>query len=358
MNSKDRRIIEDFRRRREDYVRLGDIVQEKLQAMARDSGILVMGIEHRVKGEKSLEGKLYRSGEWYQKREDLIDLLGARVICYFADDVDRFAALAEQAFVIDWEASSDKRALIQADSFGYLSLHYICALRPEEGYPETLTEIRFELQIRSVMQHAWAQIEHDLGYKSQFGVPRPVQRAFARLAGLLEIADDEFIRARDDIGRYERETREKITSDNAEGVAIDLVSLREYMLRNRKMRAFLQDLAAIEGSEISEVDPESYIVQLKWLGITTIGQLQAMLDTHRGLAFALAKTTLEGTGLDILASNAGLRFLCRAFLAEGGYSEEQAAEFIGLSVHSPERARREAARLLETYRALQAAGEI
>lgn len=349
MNIKDRMILDDFRKARPRYVALGDVVRQKLQQLAAASGVPVMGIEHRVKGEKSLEGKLYRSGEWYQKLEDLTDLVGARVICYFADDVDKIGKLVEQCFTVDWENSSDKRALISADTFGYLSLHYTCTLSPEGGYPEEICGIRFEIQIRTILQHAWAQIEHDLGYKSQFGVPRTVTREFARLAGLLELADDEFVRTRDHINRYIEETREKIIHDDAGDLHIDLISLNEYMRRNQKMRVFLESLAAIEGSEISEIDPENYIGQLKWLKITTIGQLQAMLEKNRDVAIALAEKTLSGSELDILSSNAALRFLCRAELVTGGYTEAQAAEFIALTMSSKDRAERQAKHLFELY---------
>ena len=58
MNIKDRLIIEDYRKYKDDFIRLGDIVHEMLRKIADDAGILVMGIEHRVKGEQSLEGKL------------------------------------------------------------------------------------------------------------------------------------------------------------------------------------------------------------------------------------------------------------------------------------------------------------
>lgn len=207
MNIKDRMILDDFRKTRYAYVELSEIVYEKLKAITEGSGTLVMGLEHRVKEEKSLEGKLYRSGDWYQKLEDLTDLVGARVILYFSDDVDKIGKLVEQAFDIDWTLSSDKRTLLDPDSFGYLSLHYICSLPKESGYQEDLCNIRFEIQIRSILQHAWAQINHDMGYKSQFGVPRTVVREFARLSGLLELADEEFVRARDHLGSYIAETR-------------------------------------------------------------------------------------------------------------------------------------------------------
>ena len=349
MNVKDRMILDDFRKMRDTYAELEKIVGERLKLLADGSGVPIMGLEHRVKTEQSLEAKLCRTGDLYRRIEDLTDLVGARVILYFSDDVDRIGELVEREFDIDRANSSDKRAMLNPDSFGYLSLHYKCSLPKGCGYRDELCNIRFEIQIRSVLQHAWAQINHDMGYKSQFGVPRTVVRELARLAGLLELADEEFIRTRENIGAYIVETREKIKSDNAGDVLIDLISLREYMLHNRSMRSFLGELAGIEGSEIAEIDPESYIEQLKWLGITTIGQLQEMLGRNRSVALALAGKVLRGSELDILASSAALRFLCRAELLTGGYTQEQAAEFIGLTARTEERAARQAKRLFKMY---------
>lgn len=348
MNIKDKLIMDDYRKEKTDFEKLGYVVHDILQKIANESGVLVMGIEHRVKGEKSLEGKLFKNGDWYQKFTDLTDVLGARVICYFADDVDVIGKMVEKSFIIDWENSSDKRALIKADTFGYLSLHYICSLPEDAGYPEELCGKRFEIQIRTILQHAWSAINHDLGYKSEFGVPRAVTRQFARLAGLLEVADDEFIRTRDDMKKYTEDTREKIINDDADEVLIDLVSLKEYMLNNKKMKAFLKQLADIEGSEINDIDPEPYICQLRWLKIHTIGDLQDMLDRNVETAYKLAEKTLAGSELDILTSNVALRFLCRAELINGGYSEDQAAEFIGLSVKNKERAEKQAKSLFKT----------
>ena len=349
MNIKDRMIMDEYKKQKSDFQQLGEVVYGMLRKLVDDSGILVTGIEHRVKGEKSLEGKLYKNGDYYQKLDDLTDILGARIICYFGDDVDKVGKLVEQAFVIDWENSSDKRALMKADTFGYLSLHYICSLPFDGGYPKEICGKRFEIQIRTILQHAWSAINHDLGYKSQFGVPRAVTREFARLAGLLEIADDEFVRVRDNMNDYTEQTRQKIINNEADDVLIDMISLNEYMLRNKRIRTFMEKLAAIEDSEISETDPENYIGQLQWLKIETIGELQKMLDRNEDIAFELAKKTLSGSELDILSSNVALRFLCRAELLTGGYSQEQAAEFIALSVSKTERAKRQAKHLFKMY---------
>ena len=263
----------------------------------------------------------------------------------------------EQTFVIDWDKSSDKRALMKADSFGYLSLHYICSVPQGGDCPEEMYHKRFEIQIRTMLQHAWSDINHDLGYKSQFGVPRAVTREFARLAGLLEIADNEFVRVRDDMNRYTEETKRKIIENDADDVLIDMISLDEYMRSNGQMRDFINRLAAIENSEINEINPEAYIPQLKWLKIETIGDLARMLERNEEPAYKLAERVLKGSELDILASNVALRFLCRAQLVSGGYDEEQAAEFIALSVNNKERAARQAKRLFKMYADIKQEGQ-
>lgn len=351
MNVQARIILEDFKKEKENFIKLEQEVHNILKNIVEESGVLVMGIEHRVKGEKSLETKIYKNG-YYQSLYDLTDLLGARIITYFTDDVDKIGKIVEEKFDVDWENSSDKRALINASSFGYLSLHYICSLKKDQGYPEELTNKRFEIQIRTILQHAWAAIEHDLGYKTEFGVPREVIRGFARLAGLLEIADDEFTRSRDNINAYTEKIRYKIINDDAGDVNIDIISLREYMLRNKKMRDFLNSLAVIENSEITESDPDNYINQLEWLNIRTIGKLQNTLEKNKDLAYKLAKKVLEGSELDIIASNVALRFVCQAELLTGGYTEEQATEFMMLTVKNKDRAERQAKRLFKTKKEL------
>ncbi len=350
MELKDRLILEDFRKSRDDFVKIGDIVSNDLHEMAHTSSLNVMGIEHRVKTEKSLAGKLIKNGDYYQQLSDLTDLIGARVICYFSDEVDKFGKLVEQKYDIDWEHSSDKRELIRADSFGYLSLHYIASLKRDEGYPERYCNIKFEIQIRTNLQHTWAQINHDLGYKSDFGVPRAVTRQFSRLAGLLELADDEFVRTRDLMISYTEEIRDKIIHDNASDVPIDNVSLKEYVLHNGKMREYLNELCGIAGAELSDISPESYIAPLNFLGKSTIGDISLMLAENKELALKLAENTLAAAELDILSSNVGLRFICRAELLSKGYSEDKIIEFLLFSSPKRERAERNAKMLLKQYK--------
>ena len=349
LNLINRLILEDYRKQRDDFIKLGDTVHSMLDELCNEAGIKPLGIEHRVKKEKSLAGKLERSGGWYSALEDLTDILGARIICFFSDDIDTIGKLVEERFSIDWENSSDKRALIKADSFGYLSLHYICSLPQGAGYPDSICGKRFEIQIRTVLQHAWAAIEHDLGYKSEFGVPRSVIREFSRIAGLLEIADDEFMRTRDHMRAYTENIRQKIIENKADEVHIDSISINEYVKRNTKMQAFLGEISRIACAEISEIDAESYIVQLKFLGKETLGDVQKMMDENRQLALALAEKSLSNAELDILSSTVGLRFLCRAELLAKNASLEKITDFLKLSLGTEEKASRQAKHLLRTY---------
>lgn len=349
MNLKNKMIMEEYRKQRTDYLKLSEIVVDLLQNSVKKNDIEVLAVEHRVKTEDSLAGKLELKGEKYFSLSDITDILGARIICFFADDVDKVATLIEKMFEVDWDNSVDKRAQLDPNAFGYLSLHYVCSL-PENGiYPEELCGKKFEIQIRSTLQHTWAAINHDLGYKSEFGVPKKIIREFSRIAGLLEIADEEFISIRDNIHLYGDEIRQKIADNQADQVLIDMVSLKEYMKLNKEMRGFLSELAAINKAEIQEISPESYLEQLVWLGKRNLGDLQQMLEENKQLAFALAKYTLDKTDLDILASNVGLRYLCRAELLNKHYPQEKIEDFIALSTGDSKRAVRQAQHLLDVY---------
>lgn len=352
MNIKDRMIIEEYREEKIYFEKIEEVVAQKLKGICKDAGAYVNAIQYRIKEEKSLEGKLYRGGDKYQKLSDLTDILGARVITYFGDDVDKIGKLIEENFEIDQENSTDKRQVIKADAFGYLSLHYIASLKAEDGYDENMCSKKFEIQIRTILQHAWSDINHDIGYKNDFGVPREVARTFARIAGVLEIADAEFLRVRDLMKEFGRVTREKIINDDAQDVQINLISLKEYMLLNKNVRIFLQEIADIEESEIYETNPENYIAQLSFLGIDTIGKIQDMLRESHDVALALAKKVLTGSELDILSSNIALRFICNAHMAMNDYSEEKMAEFFLLTSNKNDRATRQAKHLIKMYQNL------
>ncbi len=347
MNLKDRMILEDYRKQRDNFVKLGDTVHGILDDIMNELGMSVLTIEHRVKTEKSLAGKLERSGGWYNTFDELMDILGCRIVCFLADEIDTIGKKVEETFVIDWENSSDKRALIKEDAFGYLSLHYICTLPFGKGWPDEICGKKFEIQIRTILQHAWAVIEHDIGYKSDFGVPRDISRQFARIAGILELADDEFIRARDAMVGYTEDIRQRIVRDEADDVRINMISLKEYVMKNPRMQSLIKEIASLSNAEIQEIDPESYIDQLAFLGITTLGGIEKLIKENKELALKLAEKALSNAELDIVSSSVALRFLCRAELISKEYEFDKITEFLKLSLGTTQKAERQAKYLLK-----------
>lgn len=121
-------ILEEYREQLPVFEQMKTEVLHVLREALDRSGLVVTAIEARIKTEESLRGKLALKGAKYATLSDITDILGARIITFYTDDVDRIAAMAEQLFEIDWDNSVDKRRLHQLDSFGYNSLHYICRL--------------------------------------------------------------------------------------------------------------------------------------------------------------------------------------------------------------------------------------
>ena len=113
-----------------------------------------------------------------------------------------------------------------------MSLHYICQLPKELFYDvrhEEINSIRFEIQMRTSLQHVWATIFHDTGYKSDVEVPKEYIRRLARLEGLLEIADDEFLVIRNEIDEYRKKIRSLVSKGEFKDISLNIDSYKDYL---------------------------------------------------------------------------------------------------------------------------------
>lgn len=176
------------------------------------NGITVHGIYSRVKDKNSLSNKINEKNK-YNSILEITDIVGIRIITHFEGEVDIVAEVLNSEFYLDKEHSADKRNKDNPDVFGYASLHYILKLKePRYSLAEysNCKDVKFEVQIRSVLQHAWAEINHDLGYKNKKDVPVDIQRDFSRISGLLELADKEFIRIRKYMNDYNMDVDYKL----------------------------------------------------------------------------------------------------------------------------------------------------
>ena len=303
-------ILEEYREARPVFEKMQAEATRILREALDRNGLVVTAVGSRIKTEESLAGKLALKGNKYASLADITDILGVRVITFYTDDVDRIAAMAEKTFEIDWTNSVDKRRLHELDSFGYNSLHYICRL---PGY-----DYRFELQLRTTLQHAWAAINHDNGYKSGVEIPREYLRRINRLAGMLEMADDEFSRIRSEINDYRRRVQQLVQNGQLDDVMLDGDTFRSY-LQAKPFETLNKRIAAINQAEIQEVPLMQYLSVLKDLGCNTLGDVRRLRNRYEEDAYGLARHQLGNTDLDIISSAVGLQNICIVcILSQGG----------------------------------------
>lgn len=316
-------ILDKYRKKLPVFEKLRSIVTERLQQYLDENHIIVAGIDSRIKTEQSLTGKLELKGYKYHSLDDITDILGVRIITFFSDEVDVIAAIAEKLFEIDWDNTVDKRKMLEIDRFGYMSLHYICrlpkTLYEDPAMPE-LNEIRFELQMRSTLQHVWANMQHDMGYKTDVEIPREYQRSMTRLAGILELADEQFSQIRKDITEYRRKVQSLVASGNFDEVPFNGDTFRSFIALN-PFRRLVDKMANINHAEVYDDSLMPYFNVLLLLKMETIGDVVRMRNDYSDSAYQLALVQLAGTGLDILASSVALQNLCIVYILKKGFGE-------------------------------------
>ena len=320
-------LLGQFRQQRPIMERLAKQAYQLLADALKEQGVELNAIEYRVKTEQSLAGKLELKGEKYRTINDVTDLVGIRIITFYTDDVDKVAVIAKQLFEVDWQNSVDKRKLHELNSFGYLSLHYICSLRPPCGEscpsnsdgepcpsdsapdPDPIYKIKFEIQMRTALQHVWSAIEHDIGYKGTVKLPPELRRQFSRLAGMLELADDEFSRLRTTMSEYRRQVKALVKSGRLDEVPLSTDSFRSF-LEIKPFDRLSQRIASVNQAELFHTSMMPFLPILEDFGLQTLGDIQTFVEQNAEDAYQLALSQLATTDLDILADSVALQNLC------------------------------------------------
>ncbi len=327
---KEAAILDEFRQRQGIFNKLMHSVKRILVENISKNNIYINAIEARVKGEKSLAGKLERKTGKYCSLGDITDILGVRIITFYNDEVDKIAALVARLFEIDWENSIDKRKMHDINSFGYNSLHYICRLPQnlffDPDYPE-LNEVRFEIQMRTALQHVWSVLDHDTGYKSGIEVPKEYLRNLNRLAGMLELVDEQFCAIRTGINDYRRQVESLVHSGKFDEVALDGESFGRY-LELRPFESLNRRIASINQAEVLEAPLSRFLHVFVHFGFKTLGDIEQMKAESTEDAYLLATFQLATTDIDIINSSLGVISLCTVHALKQGKSVAAIEEFL------------------------------
>lgn len=283
-------IVREYEGKRPEYKLFTERCRTLVEELLRHAGIPVLSVTCREKDPVTLREKLVRADKKYARLNQVTDLAGLRVITYMADEVGDVARVIEEEFTVLPEHSLDQSELLDPDRFGYLSNHFVCKLNPRRtrlGEYKPFKGLVFEIQIRSILQHAWAEIEHDLGYKTPVAIPRAHRRRFSRLAALLETADEEFTRLKNDLSAYAANVEMQIATDPS-AVLLDRVSFNAFVKKNRAVRTADKRMAHLVDARLVVPDDEwvgKNVAALQFVGLRTIGDVEVGFRAREDLIF-------------------------------------------------------------------------
>ncbi|MBF4765726.1 GTP pyrophosphokinase [Nocardioides islandensis] len=247
---------------------------ELLTSVLDDAGINYLSVTGRTKTVVSFAAKALREvdgePEYADPLEEITDQIGLRVITYLGDDVRAAVDLLSDQFeVLDDRDLGQETA--EKGHWGYASRHLVItpAGTPEPPH-ENLAGRRASVQVRTVLQHAWAEFEHDIRYKGTVPLEHSadLDRRFTLAAGLLELADREFSAIRDRLQETASDARPNADPGDPR---IGTQELTTYLTGKYAEASW------------SRTDHYSWIAGLLLeLGITSLDELDVLLDSVDG----------------------------------------------------------------------------
>jgi ppGpp synthetase/RelA/SpoT-type nucleotidyltranferase len=210
--------------------RLAARVKNITEEILKQNKINYHSITFRAKSVERYREKASKE-KYKDPRSEITDMAGIRVITYLDSEAKEVERIIRSTFDIIPELSKDKTQELGTDRVGYRSIHCVGNLGKERlALPENqkFSGLVFEVQIRTLLQHAWAEFEHDRNYKFKGVLPDDIKRRFALLAGNLEFIDQAFESISVSIDDYTREV-EKKTAEGDLSTEITSASLKVYL---------------------------------------------------------------------------------------------------------------------------------
>lgn len=222
--------------------------------LLEQSGANVYRIATRVKSLDSFLGKFRSKGMAAEEAFDaMTDMVGARIVCLFPEDLEKVHLFLMEcgSFIFQdrptayvWDDLpwiSPEIFTISRKASGYGSVHYLARLSPKLVAPNSgLDGVTVEIQVRTLMQEAWAALEHTVGYKND--VPERIRGYFDSAADMLGVLDRAFqrLKIQSDALKGELDEESSVTPEH-----LTLFSLKAFLRRR-----FDTDLG---GSELTQL---------------------------------------------------------------------------------------------------------
>lgn len=196
------------------YDRASKNIQEALIILLKDNEIPFLTITSRIKEFESFFEKINRKN-YVNPFVENEDFCGARIILYYHEDIEKVKKILIKEF--NTQNNEDKSEQLDVNEFGYRSHHFIVKFKNQwlttPNY-RGLQNLNIEIQVRTILMHAWAEIEHKLEYKNKDQIPKELSRKLFMISAKLEEADDQFQELKENIQNYKNKL---ITKSNKEG---------------------------------------------------------------------------------------------------------------------------------------------
>ncbi|NIZ15709.1 GTP pyrophosphokinase family protein [Phaeobacter sp. HF9A] len=268
-----KKFEEDLSNSKKIFEKLNEAGKTIIKHHLEERNIPFSEIKSRIKDPNSAIEK-QRSKKYESPMRDMTDLVAFRVIVFLESDVEKVEEILRSTFEIDENNCIDKRKK-SIDQVGYRSLHLVCSLGDDrKSVPEysTLCNSKFEIQIRTALENAWAEIEHKQNYKGENSLPESLQRRLMIVAGALELVDKEFSNIVKEAAQYTHEL-----ANSTESVLEDKIS-------TTSAEALLENLAKEEGKQYKPVKNKfknTLIGELAAFGINSNKELKGLIETTK-----------------------------------------------------------------------------
>lgn len=281
-----------------------------LENLLKQNGINYLSIESRTKSLDNIQEKIKR--KFYKKPiEQLTDIAGIRIILYLENDVDSVCEIIRKTFDIDVKNSSNNSTRLAIDKIGYRSIHFVCDIgNKRSSIPEyqTFGGLKFEIQVRTILQHSWANLTHDRVYKFGNNLPESIKRKVNLYSGMLEIVDLGFSEIVNEVNSY-RKALSFDEIENIENDKIDSINIIEYMSRICKENNY----SYIDLDDNSSFD--DVIDELKFFGVESLSDVKNILPND--FFDNLKKYNIETTILGLLRDSMLIKDYKKLSLNEG-----------------------------------------
>jgi ppGpp synthetase/RelA/SpoT-type nucleotidyltranferase len=242
-------------------------LESLLIEIIKSDNVKVHFTEARAKKVSSVEDKLLRPDKKYQNpAKEIPDLIGIRLVLYYQDDIEKVEKIINKEFDVLEEEKNHQADKYSPDKFGYLSVHYVVKLnklRANLSEWKAVSHLHAEIQIRTVLQHSWAAISHALQYKREGDVAPQLRRKLFRLAGLFELADEQFIEIRDERSLINEQSQNDV-KNNKQDAPLNTTIVKELIYSSKRFLDLIESVKKL-GAKLDDEDDQ----ELEYIGVVT-----------------------------------------------------------------------------------------